>query len=79
VAVSSDKKTLTVDTPFVYRHFSGTENYGGKNFVMNAEVGLLSRNIVIQGDSLTNTYNHGSHLIFMGKVASGLDATLSYT
>lgn len=28
---------------------------------------------------MTDVYYHGSHLIFMGKVASGLDATLSYT
>lgn len=46
---------------------------------MNAEVALLTRNIVIQGDDMTDVYYHGSHLIFMGKVASGLDATLSYT
>jgi hypothetical protein len=35
-AVSPDKKTLTVDAPFTYRHFSGTERYGGRDFVMNA-------------------------------------------
>jgi cell migration-inducing and hyaluronan-binding protein len=78
-AVADAGKTLTVNKPFTYRHFSGVETYGGKDFVMRAEVGLLTRNIVIQGDNMSETYNHGSHLMFMGKVATGLDATLSYT
>lgn len=45
---------------------------------MRAEVGLLTRNIIIQGDNMTEIYNHGSHLIFMGSVAKGLDASISY-
>jgi hypothetical protein len=47
---SSDNKTLTVTVPFNFRHFSGIESYGGKDFYMRAEVALLSRNIVMQGD-----------------------------
>lgn len=47
---SSDNKTLTVTVPFNFRHFSGIESYGGKDFYMRAEVALLTRNIVMQGD-----------------------------
>lgn len=77
-AVSADMKMLTVSTPFIYKHFSDIETYSGEAFIMRAEVGLLTRNIVLQGDNMTETYNHGSHLIFMGSTAKGLDATISY-
>jgi cell migration-inducing and hyaluronan-binding protein len=78
-AVSTDKKTITVDTPFVYRHFAAIERIAGQDFIMRAEVGLLTRNIVIQGDDMTEIYDHGSHLIFMGSTVKGLQAAISYT
>lgn len=46
---------------------------------MRAEVALLTRNIVMQGDESSNTTRYGSHLMFNGKVATGLDAKLSYS
>jgi len=46
---------------------------------MRAEVALLTRNIVIQGDDTSDARTHGSHLMFTGKVAAGLDASISYT
>lgn len=46
---------------------------------MRSEVGLLTRNIVVQGDTNTDAYTHGSHLMFTGKANKGLDATLSYS
>lgn len=33
---SADNKTLTVTIPFSFRHFSGIETYGGKDFYMRA-------------------------------------------
>ena len=52
-AVSS--QTFTVDSPFVYEHVSVTENYSGNNLIMEAEVGLLSRNIKMHGDDSSET------------------------
>jgi hypothetical protein len=46
-AVSADKKTVSFDQPLVYRHYSAVERYGTTDFPMRAEVGLLTRNVVI--------------------------------
>ena len=45
---------------------------------MRAEVGLLTRNIKMQGDPTSNLTSYGSHLMLNGKTANGLDASLSY-
>ena len=43
--------TITVTEPLTYSHFGGSETYGNSETVnMAAEVGLLSRSIVIKGD-----------------------------
>lgn len=49
-SVSVNGLTVTVKAPFKYRHFSAIETFGSENFVMRAEVGLLTRNIVVKGD-----------------------------
>lgn len=49
-SVSSDGLTVTVKSPFRYKHFAAIETYGADNIVMRAEVGLLTRNIVVKGD-----------------------------
>lgn len=63
VAVSGNKVTL--DKALNYEHFGKQETIGGKTFDMRAEVGLLSRNIDIQGaeDSLKSEF--GAHMMFM--------------
>ena len=43
--------TITVTKQFVYKHVSVTENYSGNNLIMEAEVGLLTRNIKMRGDN----------------------------
>lgn len=50
-AVSSDGMTLTLDKALMYEHLSTTRTLGSKNVEFAAEVGLLSRNIIVQGDS----------------------------
>ena len=46
-AISGDKKTITLNEPLTYRHFSEVETYGSEEVPMRCEVALLSRNIVI--------------------------------
>jgi hypothetical protein len=41
---------ITLDRPLNYSHYSATQQFGLKEFNMRAEIGLLSRNIVIQGE-----------------------------
>lgn len=45
---------------------------------MRAEVGLLSRNIVVKGNDQSVDDEYGSHLMFNGKQANGLVGKVSY-
>jgi hypothetical protein len=48
---------------------------------MRAEVGLLTRNILMQGDPEYEKYGleHGSHLLFTGKESQGLVGHVAYS
>jgi len=48
---------LTLDSPLLFTHFAKTENYGGVDFDIRAEVGLLTRNVVYRGDPETSKAN----------------------
>jgi hypothetical protein len=50
-------KVLTLDKPLECQHISETPNYGGVEVPMQAEVGLLTRNIVFRGDPETSAKN----------------------
>jgi hypothetical protein len=45
---------------------------------MRAEVGLLTRNIKIQGNDQSLTERYGSHMMMSGKRDQGLVASFSY-
>lgn len=47
--------TVTVSEQFAYQHVSVTETYSGNNLIMEAEVGLLTRNIKMRGDDSPDT------------------------
>ena len=77
--ISRTGKTITVDTPFKYKHYSATEKYGDADFKMKCEVGLLTRNIVFKGadeDSIGTKY--GAHIMMMGSEDKGLRGRFSY-
>ncbi|CAD8161606.1 unnamed protein product [Paramecium octaurelia] len=65
-AVSEDKKTLHLDSPLQYKHYSEIETYGDEQFPMKVEVGLLTRNIVIQGEESKDKY--GAEKGTVGKI-----------
>ena len=69
--VSSDGKTLTLDAPLRCAHFGLPQSFDGKSLDERAEVGLLSRNIVIQGDEASSALKFGGHVMVMnsGSVA----------
>ena len=48
-AVSSDKKTLTLTEALKFKHLGDTHKTGNWEYTLAAEVGLLTRNIVIEG------------------------------
>ena len=52
--------------------------YGNKAFPMRGEVGLLSRNIVIQGDKESGKSEYGAHLMIHGKMTGGAIGRIEY-
>lgn len=61
---------VTLQAPLRYGHWGLLQTLGGRAIDERAEVGLLSRNIVIQGDSGSAATGFGGHLMVMqGAVA----------
>lgn len=52
-----NKPVITIDKPFVYKHFAMTQTYGNETIDMRAEVALLSRNVVVRGDPTSSALN----------------------
>jgi G8 domain len=64
-SVSGDGKTLTLETALKYAHYGQLQTFDGKTLDERAEVGLLSRNIVIQGDTASDALKFGGHVMVM--------------
>jgi hypothetical protein len=57
---------ITLDRPLTYKHYAAIDNYGtdGDFIEIRAEVGLLTRNVVYQGDPATSATNkYGAHIM----------------
>ena len=57
---------ITLDKTLGFAHFGQLQTFEGKTLDERAEVGLLSRNIVIQGDDSSTTSKFGGHVMVMG-------------
>ena len=68
---------ISFDTPLRWHHFGDIEIHGGHSIDMSIEVGILTRNIVIQGDSESWRQKFGAHMIFHSP-ARHLSAQLHY-
>ena len=70
-SVSQDGTQLKLTRPLAFDHYGELQSYAkGRILDERAEVGLLSRNIVIQGDESTKTSYFGGHVMIMeGAVA----------
>ncbi|XP_061168814.1 fibrocystin-L-like [Saccostrea echinata] len=55
-AVSSNGRTLTLNSTLKYKHIAHTETAGNKSMTMAAEVGLLTRNIRVEGATYDKLY-----------------------
>jgi|GEM_PF-845520 len=66
-AISANSKTLTLDAPLAYMHWGTLQSYknGTKILDERAEVGLLTRNIKIQGNVNSETTLFGGHIMSM--------------
>jgi len=69
VSIAADKKTMVLDKPFNYSHFGKLQTFtnGTKSWVLDerAEVGLLTRNIKIQGNAASENIQFGGHIMSM--------------
>lgn len=68
-AISSDKKTITLNSSLNYHHYGKLQTFsnGKQEWTLDerAEVGLLSRNIKLQGDASSSTNKFGMHIMIM--------------
>jgi hypothetical protein len=56
---------VTLDRPLSFQHWGTLQTYNGMTLDARAEVGLLTRNIVIQGSRETSAPTFGGHTMFM--------------
>lgn len=50
-AIANDNITITLTEPLKYEHLGVTETFDGTDVDFRAEVGMVSRNVVVRGDS----------------------------
>jgi hypothetical protein len=54
---------VSFDRPLEYEHMGELRYYAGRTAELRAEVGLLSRNVVIQGNDFSPLDRHGGHIM----------------
>ena len=74
---SITNRTITLDRPLEFAHYAGQMTFGQKTVDIRAEVGLLSRNVKIQGDPSTDSTGHGVQIMLKGREGAIL-GRLSY-
>lgn len=66
-------KQITLDASLRYMHWGELQSYNGKTVDERAEVALLSRNILIQGDPSAESDGFGGHIMIMSGSTLHLD------
>jgi hypothetical protein len=59
--------TVSFEPALKYQHFGQTQTFDGKTIENRAEVALLNRNIVIEGEEATSKDGFGGHIMIMDK------------
>lgn len=78
--IDTVNKLITFDDPLLHQHLSVTETLDATHsFPMRAEVGLLTRNIVVTGDSNSIPDKYGAHIMMHGPSDQGLVGHIAYT
>ena len=69
---------VTLKAPLKYKHLGAARSVAGQRLDVRAEVGLLSHNVVIQGDTQSTSLKIGGHAMFMrgGNMMSGPAPTI---
>ena len=61
--------TVTLSSPLRYAHWGTVQTIAGGTVDERAEVGLLSRNIIVRGDERSEATGFGGHIMMMGGVS----------
>jgi cell migration-inducing and hyaluronan-binding protein len=78
VVISSvSGRTLTLSAPLKYEHYGEIVTVNGVTVDERAEVGLLSRNITIQGDT-GSTPGYGGHVMILGGATAHIEGVELY-
>jgi hypothetical protein len=56
---------VSFNPPVIFDHFGKIDNVAGVDIDMRAEVGLLTRDILIQGDNYSDATKQGGHIIVL--------------
>lgn len=79
VSTNAGRTTLTLNSALQFGHYGQLQNYThGKDATLNwvlderAEVGLLSKSILIQGDLSSETSFFGGHVMLMGSARANI-------
>jgi hypothetical protein len=69
-AVSADQRTFTLNAALSYRHFGQLQTYSsanGQSWTVDerGEVGMLTRNLVVEGDAASTSIAFGGHIMVM--------------
>ncbi len=60
-----DGASVHLDRPLAYTHWGTMQRFGGRRLDERAEVGRLSRNVVVRGDSASERGGVGGHLMIL--------------
>ena len=66
LVVSVSGTAVTLAEPLRHSHWGTVQTIGGGTVDERAEVGLLSRNVVVRGDERSDATGFGGHIIMMG-------------
>jgi cell migration-inducing and hyaluronan-binding protein len=70
--------TVTLVESLEYPHYGELQTFAGRTLDERAEVGLLTRNIVIMGDSATSQEGYGGHMMGAGGTLRVSGVTLRF-
>lgn len=74
--VTDGGRCVSFDTPLDHEHLGETRRYAGVPVELRAEVGLLSRNVVVQGNDMSPLDRHGGHIMLYSHEGLVRDNTL---
>lgn len=74
-AIDTNRTTLTVNYPFKFKHASFIEGLSNDTLRVRAEVGLVTRNILVTGGDSSKT-QYGTHILMHGTTEKGLSSRI---